>query len=89
MVETSPMLWKHERHQDLKIYYIKKIKQNAIIGWTMATTMKGQQCLIPGVVAGVVGLLQVLQDDVHRLQDISGCAKILRDPQDRGHAKVH
>jgi hypothetical protein len=66
-----------------------KIKQNSIAGWTTAMTMKGRQCLILGAVDRIIGLLQGLQDDVHSLQDVSGCAQIPRDLQDRGHGKVH
>jgi hypothetical protein len=39
--------------------------------------------------AGGVGLLQVLQDDIHRIQDIASHAWILENPQDEGHAKIH
>jgi hypothetical protein len=48
----------------------------------------GQQCLFPGAVVKVVGFLQVLQDDVHCLQDITSCARISGDLRDGGHAKV-
>jgi hypothetical protein len=35
-----------------------------------------------------IGLLQVLQDYVHHLQDVISRAWILGDPRDRRHAKV-
>jgi hypothetical protein len=44
--------------------------------------------LILGVVARVIGLLHMLQDDVHHPQDIIECAWVLRDPGDRGHTKI-
>jgi hypothetical protein len=55
----------------------------------MVMMMMGQQRLILGVVAELIGLLQVLQDDIHYYQDVAGCARILGDLRDRGHAKVH
>jgi hypothetical protein len=75
-VVTSPILRKHKRHRVLKIYYIKKKKQNAIVGRTTGATTMGQECLITGVGAGVIGLLQVLLDDIHRLWDVAGHARI-------------
>jgi hypothetical protein len=40
----------------------------------MGVMMMSEQRLIPVTVAGGVGLQQVLKDDVHRLQDVVGCA---------------
>jgi hypothetical protein len=37
---------------------------------------------------GGIGLLPVLWDDVHHLQDVISRAQIPRDPLDRRHAKV-
>jgi hypothetical protein len=66
-----------------------KEKTNAIAGWApMTTTMMTSQRLILGVMAGVVGLLQSLQDDVHCPQDVAGRARILGDPGDKGHTKI-
>jgi hypothetical protein len=45
-----------------------KAKQNAIPGLTtvmMMITATGLPCLILGVVAGVIGLLHILQGDIH------------------------
>jgi hypothetical protein len=39
----------------------------------------GQQRLVLGAMVGVVGLLQVPQDDIYRLQDIVGHVWILGD----------
>jgi hypothetical protein len=50
--------------------------------------MTRERHLILGVVAGGVGLLQALQDDVHRLHDVASRAQIPGDPRDRRHDKV-
>jgi hypothetical protein len=50
--------------------------------------MTRKQRLIPGAVTGGVGLLQALQDDVHRLQDVASLERAPGDPRDRRHAKV-
>jgi hypothetical protein len=62
-----------------------KEKQNVIVGRALATgtvtattMVMGSQCLVPGVVAGVIGPLHSLQDHVHRPQDITGHAWIPR-----------
>jgi hypothetical protein len=39
-------------------------KQHVITGRAPAMVI-GSQCLIPGAVAGVIGLLHALQDDIH------------------------
>jgi hypothetical protein len=65
-------------HRENKI----KTKQNVIVGWTTGTMTTGQQCLVPRVMAGVIGLIQALQDDVHRLQDVADLAWILGDLRD-------
>jgi hypothetical protein len=52
------------------------------------TTTEGSQRLIPGVVAGVIGLLYVLQDDVHPPQDVDGRVRVPGAPRDTGHAKI-
>jgi hypothetical protein len=49
--------------------------------------MMGQQR--PAVMARLIGLFQMLQDDIHRRQDVAGHLWILGDLRDRGHAKVH
>jgi hypothetical protein len=54
----------------------------------MGATTTSKQCLIPRAVARGICLLQVLKDDIHRLQDISSRVQVLRDLRDRGHAKV-
>jgi hypothetical protein len=48
-------------------------------------TATSSQHLIPGGVAGVVGLLHALQDHIHHLQDITDCTQILGDSWDRRH----
>jgi hypothetical protein len=50
-------------HQENKA----KTKQNASAGQTTETMTTSEQHLISRVVAGGIGLLQALQDDVHRL----------------------
>jgi hypothetical protein len=55
----------------------------------MGPMMMSEQCLIPRAVAGGVGLLQVLKDDIHHLKDATSRAWVSGDLRDRGHAKVH
>jgi hypothetical protein len=68
-----------------------KVKQNAIAGLTVMTMMMMVmilQCLIPRAVAGVIDLLHVLQDDVHRSQDVASDVRILGNPRDRRRTKI-
>jgi hypothetical protein len=44
-----------------------KTKQDASAGSMMETMMTSEQRLIPGAMVRGVGLLQALQDDIHRL----------------------
>jgi hypothetical protein len=90
----SLILWKKKgikseksiSHQESKT----KEKHNVGAGQTTGVmTTTSELCLIPGVMARGVGLLQVLKDDVHRLQDVAGHVWVLGDVRDRGHAKVH
>jgi hypothetical protein len=39
-----------------------------------------EQNLILGAVLRAIGLLQVLQDDIHHVQDVAGCVRILGEP---------
>jgi hypothetical protein len=45
---------------------------------------EGSKCLMLGVVAEVIGLLQTLQADVHHPQDVASCAWVPGDLEDRG-----
>jgi hypothetical protein len=57
-----------------------KIKQNPSAWWMMETMATREQNLILGAVLGAVGLLQVLQDDIHHVQDVADCVRILGEP---------
>jgi hypothetical protein len=57
-----------------------KTKEHASVGQMTEMMMIGERRLIPGGMAGCVGLSQALQDDIHRLQDITECAQISGDP---------
>jgi hypothetical protein len=47
-----------------------------------ATTVTGSQHLIPGVVAGVIGLFDALQDHAHCPKDVTGHTRIPLDSQE-------
>jgi hypothetical protein len=66
-----------------------KTKQKTSAGQMMEATTTNGQCLIPGDMAGGIYLPRALQDDAHRLQDITSCAWIPGDPRDGRHAKIH
>jgi hypothetical protein len=55
----------------------------------MKATATNEQRLFPGAMVRGIGLPQVLQDDVHSLQDIASRARILGDPRDGRHDKIH
>jgi hypothetical protein len=55
----------------------------------METTTTNERHLIQGAMAGGIGLSQVLREDAHCLQDIASDVRVLRDPQDGWHAKIH
>jgi hypothetical protein len=54
-----------------------KRKQKISAGRMMKATATNEQRLFPGAMVRGVGLPQVLQDDVHSLQDIASRARIL------------
>jgi hypothetical protein len=88
----SPMR-QTQRHQVLKniLHHNKTKEKHVIAGWALAmatTTVIGSQRLIPGTIARVIGLLHMLQGDIHCYQDIAGHEWILGDPRDGRHTKI-
>jgi hypothetical protein len=57
-----------------------KTKQNTSAGRMIEAPAMNKWCLIPGVMARGVGLLQALQDDIHHLQDVASYARVPGDP---------
>jgi hypothetical protein len=67
-----------------------KVKQNAGAGWMTKTTVTiGEWRLILGAMAGSLGLLHALRDDVHCLHVLSSGNRIPGDHWDGRHAKIH
>jgi hypothetical protein len=55
----------------------------------METTVTNERGLIPRAMAGGVGLLRVVRDDAHCLQEVASHAHIPGDPQDGRNARIH
>jgi hypothetical protein len=77
-----------------KVSYIKtnyKKKQDTTTGKTpvaVVMTATFSLHLIPEAMAGVIGLFHVLQDHVHRPQDVTGRTRIPRDSEDGRQAQI-